>query len=186
MRNIIRQKIRESLIADISDYKSRVNAGKNKESKIISQLKKFGVDIEEPTPEEDMYDKIDGWINQNGKRTSVQIKFRESGDDILFEIMKDFDKGREGRDLIGKSELYLVVNRAGLGRLLLTSEIKKLAKQFVKAVPQAIQQNPEKNSWKGEGWEVKLTYDRATGQRKLIGFFSPNIFSIQDKWQFKF
>lgn len=173
------------LTADIQNYNDRIEAGKKKEAQIIRQLRKQGVKIEDPTPQEDMYDKIDGWMTDSkGVKLSVQIKFRESGDDIIFEIMKDLDKDKPGRDLISKADLYLVVDRKGKGRLLKTSQIKGFAKKLADAIQEAIVKAPDRRKWEGKGWEVKITYDRASGNKKLMGFFAPTMFPSIASWRF--
>jgi len=180
-----RKFIREALTADIGNYNQRIAAGKVKEKAIVDQLRKYGIKIDDPTAQEDMYDKIDGWIyDKTGAKKSVQIKFRESGDDIIFEIVKDLDQNRPGRDMISKAELYLVVDRSGSGKLISTDAVKKKASELLKVVQSDLQKVPNKTQWSGVGWEVKITQDRAHGQNKLMGYFNPKMFSIIHNWKF--
>lgn len=177
--------IREALTADIGNYNQRIAVGKVKEKAIVDQLRKYGVKIDDPTAQEDMYDKIDGWMyDVHGTKNSVQIKFRESGDDIIFEIIKDLDLDRPGRDMISKAQLYLVVNRSGNGVLIHTETVKKKASELLKVVQSDLQKIPSKTQWSGVGWEMKITQDRAHGQNKLMGYFNPKMFKALGNWKF--
>jgi hypothetical protein len=177
--------IREALTADIGNYNQRIAAGKVKEKMIVDQLRKYGVKIDDPTQQEDMYDKIDGWMyDSKGVKNSVQIKFRESGDDIIFEMVKDLDKNIPGRDMISKAQLYLVVDRTGAGKLINTDSVKKKAQELLKVVESDLEKNPNKTRWSNVGWEVKITQDRAHGQNKLMGYFNPKMFTIIHNWKF--
>lgn len=184
--DFIKKIFKEALTADIQNYKQRIDAGKAKEKMIIDQLRGHGIKIDEPTSQEDMYEKIDGWIyDKNGTRASVQIKFRESGDDIIFEIVKDLDRDIPGRDLISKAEYYLVVNRDGIGRLIATKAIKDKAHMILERVKKDLLAMPSKTRWQDVGWEAKITQDRAHGQNKLMAYFNPKMFTILGSWKFK-
>ena len=180
-----RKFIREALTADIGNYNQRIAAGKVKEKAIVDQLRQRGVKIDDPTPDEDKFDKIDGWIHDDKDNVkSVQIKFRESGDDIIFEIVKDLDRNIPGRDMISKAELYLVVDRVGNGRLIDTSAVKAKASIALEEVKKDIATAPGKTNWNRVGYQIKITQDRAHGQNKLMGYFSPKMFHTLANWKF--
>jgi hypothetical protein len=174
------------ITADIHNYDGRIKAGKQKEAIIIKTLRDKGVNVLDPTAHEDMHDKIDGWIvDEDGTKHALQIKFRESGDDILVEIVKDWDKQIPGRDMIGLAEYYLVVNRHGDGKLFPTKSIKTLAQKVLDFVKQALPMNNTRTDWEFKGkWQAKLTIDRALGNRKLMGYFNPSIFPCIGEWKF--
>lgn len=172
------------MLANIPDYNQRISAGKSVEEKILNALRQRGYKIENPSEQEDKYEKIDGWwIGKNGGRFPLQVKFRESGDDILFELVKDMDKGISGRDPISKSVIYLVVNRTGDARMYLTKPIKKKAQQIVAIIYDELKKNPSKTLWSGDKWEARIQYDRAHGQRKLVAYFHPALFDALVEWK---
>ena len=174
------------MLANISNYDDRISAGKVVEHKIINAFRQMGYNIEDPTSSEDRNDKIDGWwIDKKGGRVSLQIKFRESGDDILFELVKDLDRKIPGRDIISKAALNLVVDRSGKARMFLTKPIKEQAQKIVDVLLPIISRDAGKGFWSGNGWEVRVQQDRAHGQRKLVAYFSPNLFSPLGEWDLK-
>ena len=87
--------------------RERVEAGKKVESAIIAKLNEIGMKLSQPTNSEDILQKVDAWyVNKQGKRVGIQIKYRESGSDLLFEVFDTFvefksDKNKMGRDMIG-------------------------------------------------------------------------------------
>ncbi len=169
------------MLATITDYKQRVQEGKVKEKIILDTLRKAGIVIEDATAGEDMDDKIDGWIVKDGQRYALQVKFRETGDDILFEVVKDLDKNIPGRDSVSKAHYYLVVDRYGTARLFLTAPIKKLAQQMIPIAKGLY--HTGKTDWKGIGWELKVTHDRAHGNTKLMAYFNPGKFDCLGEWR---
>lgn len=177
------------MLADKS-YNERVQAGKAREEQILNRLRQAGMNILAATADEDMHDKIDGWIvDRMGGKRSLQVKFREGGDDILFEIVKDLDKGIMGRDMICQAEFYVIVNSRGVGRLFETAPIKKWAGKLHEMVKKDLATKPEKVNWVNTSkpwgpWEVKITVDKAHGNRKLMGYFSPGMFVTIGEWKF--
>lgn len=166
------------------DYDQRVDAGKRVENKILDALRDRGIKIEEPTSSQDMYDKIDGWWigKNNNQRYPVQVKFRQSGNDIIFEVVKDFDRNVPGRDMKSKSVLYLVADKRGQTRLYHTEAIKKKAQEVLKIVQDSLKQDPKQNRWDGTGWEAKMQYDAYHGNKKLMVYFNPNSFNTLATW----
>lgn len=166
------------------DYNQRVDAGKRVEKKILDALRSKGIKIEDPTSSQDMHDKIDGWWlgKNNNQKYPVQIKFRQSGNDILFEIIKDLDRNIAGRDLKSKSVLYLVADKHGTTRLFQTEPIKKKAQEILNIVQQDLEDDPKQTRWSGNGWEAKIQYDSAHGNKKLVAYFNPNVFNSLATW----
>lgn len=165
------------------DYDKRVDAGKRVEKKILDALRSKGIKIEDPTSNQDMIDKIDGWWSgKNGQKYPVQVKFRQSGNDILFEVVKDFDRNIPGRDMKSKSVLYLVSDKTGKTRLYHTDVIKKKAQEVLKIVQDDLKQNPRQDRWSGSGWEAKMQYDASNGNKKLMAYFNSNSFNILATW----
>lgn len=175
------------MLADNPNYAQRIAGGKRVEAQILNGFRKLGFKIDNPTAEEDKYDKIDGWWHgKKGKRYPVQIKFRQSGDDILFELIKDIDRKIEGRDVISKADVYLVADRQGTTRMYLTKPIKEQAKKMIALAEKDMAEDPFKTRWRGTGWEMKLQIDRAHGQRKLVAYFEPTLFNALGTWRLHF
>lgn len=171
------------MLATIGDYSKRIEAGKRVEHKIINSLRQMGYKIEDPTSREDMTDKIDGWwIDKKGNRYPLQIKFRQSGDDIIFELIQDVRLNNEGRDMKSKAVLYLVADTHGKTRMFLTAPIKQKAKEVLDVIQKELKQSPFQLDFRGHGWEAKMQYDKAHGQKKLVAYFSPDLFDALAVW----
>lgn len=167
-----------------SNYSDRVDSGKRVEKKILDSLRQKGYKILDPTAQEDMKDKIDGWwIDKQGNEYPVQVKFRQSGDDILYELTADVDRKIEGRDLKSKADLYLVSDRSGTTRMFLTKPIKEKAKSILSDIQKDLQINPRKTNWEGSGWQVRVQYDRNDGHKKIVAYFSPRLFQALATWE---
>jgi hypothetical protein len=165
------------------DYQGRVEAGKAVEKEILDVLRKAGVPIEEPTAEEDMVEKIDGWMIRDGKRVSVQVKFREGGNDVIFEIVKDLDKGTIGRDMASKAEFYVVMDTLNVIRLFAVEQIKAMAKLVRDHVLGELKTFPDKTNWGSDSaCSVKITIDKRHGNRKMIAFFNPKMLKSLGEW----
>ena len=160
------------MLNTITNYSDRIALGKQQEAFIIDFLKSKGYNIELPTSHEDMRDKIDGWIlPKSGGKVSFQLKFREGNKtDIIFELIKDWDKNIEGRDLISKAQLYVMVDANGVINIYKVSDIKAKAKELLALADV----NPVDQ--RGKGWEIKFRNDSAHGQLKLMAFFDPLFF----------
>jgi hypothetical protein len=174
--------------AEIKDYAQRIRTGKVIEAQIIASLRDRGMDIASPTQYEDMHDKIDGWIiDKQNVRHSVQIKYRESGDDIIFEIVKDIDRNLIGRDMESKAQFYIVVDRSGKGRMYSTILIKAMARKMLDMVRKKLSVSKAENEWKcnqawNHSWDLKITFDKAHGQRKLMAYMNPLMFEVLNEW----
>ena len=173
-----------TITADITDYEARVAVGRKVENSILAALRQAGVNIVVPTREEDKHQKIDAWIiDTKGDKHSLQIKYRETGDDILFELIRDFKDAAPGRDMLCEAEFYLVVNRKGTARLFYTAPIKAWATKLLELAKKELSVNPAKVSWKGlKPWEMKVTIDRGNKSRKLMAYMSPSMFESVMEW----
>jgi len=166
------------------DYDARVIQGKLGEKQILDVLRKAGIKIAEPTDEEDIKDKIDGWMEWDGTTVAVQVKFRESGDDVLFECMKDIDRGITGRDMRCKAEYYLVKDRTGKIRMFLVRELKTKVAGFIDLVLNEHRRNPSVKAWGSVSApiNVKVVFDKCHGNRKLIAYFNPKTLKCLGEW----
>jgi hypothetical protein len=113
------------------DQQTRSMAGRSVEALVMKALAEVsGWKIEEATFQQDTQEKIDGWkIEGGGKRIPIQVKFRDSGDDIAAKVEW---KGKPGRDLRGNAQLYVVLDRAGLNiRVRSADEVKAIARRML-------------------------------------------------------
>jgi hypothetical protein len=171
------------MLANIQNYDDRISAGKRVEHAIITGLRNKGFRIEDPTSNQDMHQKIDGWwIDKKDNKYSLQVKFRQSGDDILFELMRDVDRNIEGRDLKSEATLYLVADRSGVTRMFLTKPIKEKAYEILKNIFKDLQTEPRKTNWEGPSWQARIQYDRANGAKKIVAYFDPRMFKTLGSW----
>lgn len=173
------------MLADIPDYDQRIQRGKDAESTILNAFRNRGIKIDPATPHEDKHLKIDGWWYGGKKRYAVQVKFRESGDDILFELIKDFDRGVFGRDFLSQAEVYLVADRMGTVRMYSVKQFKEFAEKLIEYAFTELEKDATKTNWAGKKWEMKMQVDRAHGQRKLMAYFEPDLFKPLKEWDLK-
>jgi hypothetical protein len=152
----------------------RVAAGKKMELRIIDSMNAAGFAVTAATAQEDQYQKIDGWLDGQ----SLQIKYRETGNDILFEVYKDWDRGIEGRDLCGKADLYACVNLAGQGVIVRTTDIKNMVRAALPTVRAA-------GSYKSGGLDIKLRPDAYHGQLKCVAFIDWSALNIIGRFTLK-
>lgn len=146
----------------------RVQYGKSIEKQIFDSLIQCGMKLREPSNQEDMYDKIDGWWETPSGEKPIQIKYRDTGDDILFEVMKDYRRGVPGRDMVGKAEFYAVLNRGGQIVLVSVAEAKKLiAEMQARADNEGFDQQ---GNYRMGGAMLRVRPDPRTDQDKLMAY----------------
>lgn len=64
------------------DHRERVQIGRLREQQIVAALKsQHGLDLSPPTEAQDKEQKIDAFLETDGKKQAVQIKYRQTGDD---------------------------------------------------------------------------------------------------------
>ena len=190
------------MMADLP-FDQAVKKGLEIEGRILDQLRtKFKYDITHSSLSEDKINKIDGyWVGKNGV-FSVQVKYRESGDDFLYEIVKNVrrlhlkiengsidaknpeidpveDIDIIGRDYIGEARAYLHCDRIGVARLFLAEEIKAKVKDILKI----ILKNPSYGEWHGPEWKAITQIESRNGNLKFIVFFKPEKLQSCGQWQ---
>lgn len=152
------------------DINSRVAYGKGIEGQIFDSLVACGLHLRQPTSREDKYDKIDGWWDDgSGSEQPLQIKYRDTGDDILFEVMKDYNRGVPGRDMVGRAVYYAVLNRSG-GHIVMVEVAE--AKRLINAAVAAAEQ---------EGFDDRGNYRFRAGRSMVFLKIRPDPQSGQDK-----
>lgn len=150
-------------------YDKRVETGKSVEQKIFDSLVACGMKLKPASNNEDMFSKIDAWWDTGKGVSGLQIKYRDTGDDILFEVMKDVKRNILGRDMIGKADYYAVLRTTGDIVVVAVAEAKKIIEQGLKTVKQNGMKDakiPAGNSFAF----FKIRPDARTGQNKLMAF----------------
>lgn len=153
----------------------RVTYGKGIEKQIFDSLVACGMKLREPSSSEDMYDKIDGWWDVGGREEPIQIKYRDTGDDILFEVLKDFNRNIPGRDMVGKALYYAVLGRGG-GQIVIV-EVEE-AKKKIKAAQTAAEAegfDHRGNYRTQDGLMLRVRRDPQSGQEKLMAYIPVGI-----------
>jgi hypothetical protein len=145
----------------------RVQYGKGIEKQIFDSLVACGLKLRPASEQEDMYDKIDGWWNTGTGEQPIQIKYRDTGNDILFEVLKDYDRGIPGRDMIGKAVYYAVLINGQIS-IVQVAEAKQLIQQAVKM---GQQRGLETGDFvMSNGLTLKVRPDPRSGQNKLMAY----------------
>jgi hypothetical protein len=177
---------RNNMIATKST-RERVEEGKRVEQAIIAKLNQIGMKIYEPTSSEDLLEKVDCWyINKKGTKVGIQIKYRESGKDLLFEVYDTFfdfnsPKNKMGRDMIGRAKEYAV---------LIDDKIIIVEKQKAVDVIYEMLDEARCNGWsqsvgrtktlffESENCELqmKLQDDPADGRKKIVAYIPKEFF----------
>ena len=163
------------------DFHTRVQRGKTVEERIKDVLRANGFQVTDPTSAEDMYQKIDCFLDGQ----AAQIKYRDSGDDILYELIKPHDLGMSlqqnmklnpGRDFRGKAAYYVVLTRDGRKIYIIpVQHIKVVLMQAAKEYGNQALERPFKSS---AGIEFKPLTDPADRRiTKVNAFIPPAVFA---------
>lgn len=165
-------------------FHSRVDYGKSIEKQIFDSMVDCGFDLKPATTSEDMHDKIDGWWKRNGLGSPIQIKYRDTGDDILFEVLKDYKKNIPGRDMVSKAKYYAVLDKAGRRiNIVNVDEAKSLIRKALQSV--------EKEGFDMNGnfrmgrLMLRVRNDPSSGQEKLMAFIPVSELKIIDSCEAK-
>lgn len=159
-------------------YAERVRRGKQVEEIVKDHLRHHGYIIRDATPEEDKFDKIDGYISPDDGRNfySLQIKYRNSNndrDDVLMEVTfvdttipANPRMRLNGRDYIGKAEVYACMCPDGYIKVVSAQMLKEHAEFLTRRMlwlDHRILTDPEIG-------QVRMVRDAASGRRKVIFF----------------
>lgn len=173
----------------------RVRLGKLRESHIADALKdQVGLRIVEASDRDDKERaKVDRWIDDNGHLVGLQIKFRETGDDLLFEVFDkwhgwDDPRNKLGRDLIGEAELYAVLKPDKRTIVMvptawaknLINTLVSLARQFGWTV-----ENANGKTFRyfkaGSKVELKVQRDPRDGRQKMVCYIPAAVFESEQQ-----
>lgn len=172
-----------------------INEGRRREGQIADALKaQHGLNLVEPTDSEDRYRKIDRWLVEGDKRTAVQIKYRESGDDLLVEVFDrwhgwDHPRNKTGRDVVGDSKLYAVL-RLDRTTVVITSAaiLKGIVQEMVKAaqttgwtVDRGTHSKVLRYFKAGGCCELKVQADPNDGRPKMVAYIPANVLIFEQQ-----
>ena len=172
------------------DSATRVKQGLNRERQIADALKyQAGLPIEDATGFEDRERKIDRWIAYPGNRVALQIKYRETGADLLFEIYDKFygwndPKNKIGRDMIGDATEYAVLLQ---DRKTVVMVPVAIAKRAIAIMLEGAQQrwtveHPYGATFRyfaqGVKLELKVQPDPRDGRPKMVAYIPSQYFAV--------
>jgi len=166
-----------------TERSQRIVIGRNRESQIADALvEQHGLKLEDASFSEDCFAKVDRWLLEGNKRTAMQIKYRETGDDLLFEVYNKFDgwygKNKQGRDMVGQSKLYAVLRQDR--KTVVITEVES-AKRIIAEMTRIArvtgwtQDNGEQNkrlTYVKHGFtcELRVQRDHGDGRTKMIAY----------------
>ena len=171
-------------------FRDRVNFGKAIEKKVMDALTNmFGWDIDPSTESQDMHEKVDGWIMSGDDRvgiltemTPLQVKYRDTGNDILMEVVKKWSDDMldippesccTGRDMKGMASLYAVLDKDGrIIRMRRVSEARSLAMSLFRRLLES-----SKKCITLDGSQIRFTKDPSTHLPKVMAYLNPTSFN---------
>lgn len=126
--------------------------------------------------DEDVEDKIDGYLRMpSGRRMAVQMKARENGSDIIVEVSRD---GEPGRDMLTMAELYIVRDQGGCLHLIRVEDVKFRIGRLLHAFKRLGGRFDRKGWFRSRyGSLRKCVSDR--GGEKVVAFINPEMFGEQ-------
>ena len=171
----------------------RVRHGKTREGQIARALsEQHALKLEDATETEDKHQKIDRWLVDGDKKTAVQIKYRETGDDLLFEVFYHWDgfntgTNKIGRDMVGASKLYAVLRADRTTVVMASTDVAKgIINEMLataKAVGWTVNVSPSQKTLKyakfGGVCELKVQRDPRDGRTKMVAYIPAQVFIME-------
>lgn len=176
------------------DARTRVQHGIQRENQIAKALREqAGLDLRAATTYEDKDRKVDRWLvdPQTGNRKAVQIKYRDTGNDLLFEVFDrfvDWDNphNKVGRDMVGDANLYAVLlsDRKTVvmipidGAKEIITEMVEGARRFGWTSQNGLVKT-FRSFREGLTIELKLQKDPSDGRQKMVCYIPSGVFQAQ-------
>jgi hypothetical protein len=175
-------------------FRDRVNFGKDIEKKVMEALiHMYGWDIDPSTDSQDMHEKVDGWIMQTDDKvgilnemTPLQVKYRDTGDDLLMEVIKKWSPDMldipcesccTGRDMKGLATIYAVLDQGGrIIRMRKVHEARTLARHLLRRLFEEHRSNPKTKCITLDKSQIRFTRDPSTRLPKVIAYLNPESF----------
>lgn len=167
--------------------RERVETGRTKEGHIAKALKEqHNLTILHATDQEDKEQKIDRWLIKDGKKIAVQIKYRETGEDILFEVFDRWESwgsplNKLGRDMIGQAELYACLIKKNcfvIPTIIAKNTINDML-QYVQNYGWTQKEKVFRYHKNGVVCELRVQHDNASGQKKIVAYIPPAFFQAE-------
>lgn len=177
------------------DHRERVQIGRLREQQIVAALKsQHGLDLSPPTEAQDKEQKIDAFLETDGKKQAVQIKYRQTGDDILVEVFDrwfgwDKKENKVGRDMIGKAELYVVLRQDKKTVVMTTTAtIKAIVNNMLRCAmtggwteDKGEQQKTLSYHKHGGKCQLKVQRDPRDGRTKMMAYIPAAVLTFEHK-----
>jgi hypothetical protein len=173
------------------ESKIRVRHGLERERQIANALKvQIGLPIRAASDFEDKERKVDRWIDYPDGPVALQIKYREVGEDLLFEVYDkwfDWDDRRNklGRDMFGDAKEYAVLLADKHTVVMVPTQLAKntiqqllsLAKEngFV----EGMYSSTLRHFVNGSKLELKVQHDPADHRQKMVAYIPASYFVNQ-------
>ena len=126
--------------------------------------------------EDDVEDKIDGWLRMpSGRRMAVQIKSRENGNDIIVEVERD---GEPGRDMQTAAELYVCRDMDGAIHLIRVDDVKFRVGRLMHAFKR-LGGRFDRGGWFRSRYGSLRQCRSDRGGVKVVAFINPEMFGEQ-------
>jgi len=171
----------------------RLSHGIKRESQIADALVNLGLNLLPVSKSDDDERKIDRWLMYpDGRKIGLQIKYRETGSDLLFEVHDlFFDWGNPnnkiGRDMIGQAEQYVVLLSDRKTAVMIPTNFAKNAIDVLVQGAQVRWTVKSERSWNfwhhcnGVKLELKVQFDPCDHRRKMIAYIPPEYFIREEK-----
>lgn len=174
------------------DPRTRVRHGRERERQIADALKhQAGLPIEDASEHEDKHRKIDRWIIRDGQPVALQIKYRETGEDLLFEVYDKFfgwdhAGNKVGRDMIGDAREYAVLLQDRETVVIVpTAQAKALVNRMVDAAKElgfthkSLTSETLVYNAHGKKLELKIQKDPGDGRPKMVAYIPASYFAAE-------
>lgn len=171
------------------DPRTRVRHGRERERQIAKALKEqVGLPIQDASEFEDKERKVDRWIAYPTGKVALQIKYREVGSDLLFEVYDKWfgwedPKNKLGRDMFGDATEYAVLMQ---DRHTIVMVPTALAKETVKEMVDEAHKNgfsyhghngsTLRYFKHGKKLELKVQRDPGDGRQKMVAYIPADFF----------
>lgn len=174
------------------DPRIRVQHGKERERQIARALKEqAGLPIQEASDRDDKDRKVDRWIAYPTGRVALQIKYRETGEDLLFEVYDkwfgwDHPGNKLGRDMQGIAKEYAVLLQDRKTIVIVPTEQAKAVINGMVEAAQSVGWTQETITGKtlryfsrGSRLELKVQRDPGDGRQKMVAYIPASWFRAQ-------
>lgn len=170
------------------DPRTRVRHGLERERQIANALKvQIGLPIADASEFEDKERKVDRWLNYPEGRVALQIKYREVGEDLLFEVYDkwfdwDHPRNKLGRDMFGDAKEYAVLLTNRKTVVMVPTKLAKdiIAKMIEVARSEGFEEGARSNTLRysvnGLTLELKVQKDPGDGRQKMVAYIPASYF----------